>query len=178
MCGITGFWKSSGESEQLMTQWGEIMNCALHHRGPDDGGVWIDGGAGVMLGSRRLAILDLSPAGHMPMVSHCGRYIIVYNGEIYNFLQIRQELEAGGFDFVGNSDTEVLVNACAAWGVERTLSRLNGMFSFALWDRREHTLVLARDRLGVKPLFYGWSHKTFLFGSELKALTSYPHFRR
>src|SRR5438094_8028383 len=118
MCGITGFWRASLDLEELMTRRGETMNNTLHHRGPDDGGLWVDPAAGVVLGSRRLAILDLSPAGHMPMVSHGGRYVIAYNGEIYNFLQIRQQLERNGYQFVGNSDTEVLVNACSAWGIE------------------------------------------------------------
>jgi asparagine synthase (glutamine-hydrolysing) len=178
MCGITGFWKQHGESEQAMTQWGDAMNSTLWHRGPDDGGLWVDHAAGIALANRRLAILDLSPAGHQPMISHCGRYVIAYNGEIYNFLDIRQELEREGQYFISNSDTEVLLEACALWGTERALSRVNGMFSFALWDRKEYTLTLVRDRLGIKPLFYGWCQNTFLFGSELKALYSHPDFTR
>jgi asparagine synthase (glutamine-hydrolysing) len=176
MCGIAGFWKQPGASEQALMQWGDAMNSALRHRGPDDGGLWVDCAAGSVLANRRLAILDLSPAGHQPMISHCGRYVIAYNGEIYNFLDIRQELEKEGQDFVSNSDTEVLLEACALWGVERTLTRVNGMFSFALWDRQERTLTLVRDRLGIKPLFYGWGNNTFLFGSELKALYAHPDF--
>ena len=176
MCGITGFWKQPAESAQVMTQWGDAMNRALRHRGPDDGGLWADDAAGVVLANRRLAILDLSPAGHQPMTSHCGRYVIAYNGEVYNFLDIRRDLEKEGRYFVSNSDTEVLLEACASWGIERALSRLNGMFSFALWDAKEHTLTLVRDRLGVKPLYYGWSRNTFLFGSELKAFHSFPDF--
>ncbi len=176
MCGITGFWRPSAESLDVMSRWGAAMNRALWHRGPDDGGVWTDQAAGIALASRRLAILDLSPAGHQPMTSHCGRYVIAYNGEVYNFLDIRRDLEREGQHFVGNSDTEVLLEACAAWGVERTLGRLNGMFGFALWDTKEQTLTLVRDRLGVKPLYYGWSHNTFLFGSELKAFHSFPEF--
>ena len=176
MCGITGFWRQSAESLDVLSQWGAAMNGALRHRGPDDAGLWTDHAAGIVLASRRLAILDLSPAGHQPMISHCGRYVIAYNGEVYNFLEIRRDLEREGQHFAGSSDTEVLVEACAAWGVERALSRLNGMFGFALWDTRDHTLTLVRDRLGVKPLYYGWSHNTFLFGSELKAFHSFPHF--
>ena len=176
MCGITGFWKQSAASEQVMTQWGDAMNRALRHRGPDDGGLWADHAAGIVLASRRLAILDLSPAGHQPMTSHCGRYVIAYNGEIYNFLDIRRDLEREGQHFVSHSDTEVLLEACALWGVERALSRLNGMFSFAFWDTKERTLTLVRDRLGVKPLYYGWSQNSFLFGSELKAFHSFPDF--
>src|SRR5882762_7558411 len=176
MCGITGFWRQSAESLDVLSQWGAAMNRALWHRGPDDGGLWTDPAAGLALASRRLAILDLSPAGHQPMTSHCGRYVIAYNGEVYNFLDIRRDLEREGQHFVSNSDTEVLLSACAAWGIERALSRLNGMFSFALWDTKDHTLTLVRDRLGVKPLYYGWTHNTFLFGSELKAFHSFPHF--
>ena len=176
MCGITGFWKRPGESEEILTRWGDAMNCALRHRGPDDGGVWADHAAGIVLGNRRLAIVDLSPAGHQPMTSHCGRYVIAYNGEAYNFHEIRRDLEKEGQYFVSNSDTEVLVEACALWGVERALSRLNGMFGFALWDNKEQTLTLVRDRLGVKPLYYGWFQNALLFGSELKALHSFPGF--
>ena len=176
MCGITGFFKPPGESEETLTQWADAMNGTLRHRGPDDAGLWIDCAAGIVLAHRRLAILDLSPAGHQPMMSHCGRYVIAFNGEIYNHVEIRRELEKEGLCLTSTSDTEVLVNACALWGVERTLCRLNGMFSFALWDRKEHTLALARDRLGKKPLYYGWSQHTFLFGSELKALCSHPGF--
>src|SRR5438876_4884426 len=176
MCGITGFWRQSAESLDVLSQWGAAVNGALRHRGPDDAGLWTDHAAGIVLASRRLAILDLSPAGHQPMISHCGRYVIDYNGEVYNFLEIRRDLEREGQHFAGSSDTEVLVEACAAWGVERALSRLNGMFGFALWDTRDHTLTLVRHRLGVKPLYYGSSHNTFLFGSELKAFHSFPHF--
>src|SRR5437016_4112739 len=176
MCGITGFWKQPGESERVMTQWGDAMNQTLWHRGPDDSGLWADHGAGIVLATRRLAILDLSPAGHKPMVSSCGRYVIVYNGEIYNFLEVRLELEKEGRRFVSHTDTEVLLEACALWGVESALTRLNGMFGFALWDRKARTLTLARDRIGVKPLYYGWCRDTFLFSSELKALCAYPDF--
>jgi asparagine synthase (glutamine-hydrolysing) len=176
MCGIAGFWKQPGATEQALTQWGDAMNSTLRHRGPDDGGLWVDCAAGIVLANRRLAILDLSPAGHQPMISHCGRYVIAYNGEIYNFLEIRQELEKERQHFVSNSDTEVLLEACALWGIEHALTQLNGMFSIALWDRQERTLTLARDRLGVKPLFYGWCKNTFLFGSELKAFHAHPNF--
>jgi asparagine synthase (glutamine-hydrolysing) len=176
MCGISGFWRAPGESEQTLTEWGEAMSGTLRHRGPDDGGLWVDCAAGVVLTHRRLAIVDLSAGGHQPMMSQCRRYVITFNGEIYNFLDLRRELTKEGQSFSSTSDTEVLVNACASWGVERTLSLLNGMFSFALWDRENRTLTLARDRLGEKPLYYGWSRNTFLFGSELKALRSHPGF--
>jgi asparagine synthase (glutamine-hydrolysing) len=178
MCGIAGFWKIPGEPEQTLTEWGDAMNSSLRHRGPDDSGVWVDPAAGIVFAHRRLAILDLSPAGHQPMTSGCQRYVIAFNGEIYNFRELRHDLEKEGQRFHSTSDTEVLVDACATWGVEHTLSRLNGMFSFALWDKRDRTLTLVRDRMGKKPLYYGWSRHRFLFGSELKALCSLPGFAR
>src|SRR5262249_12046505 len=178
MCGIAGLWKADGESEQTLIEWGEGMNRSLRHRGPDDSGLWVDAAAGLVLAHRRLAIIDLSPRGHQPMTSRCTRYVIAFNGEIYNFLDVRRDLEKAGLSFRSNSDTEVLVDACAFWGVEPTLDRLNGMFAFALWDRRERRLTLARDRMGKKPLYYGWHRNTLLFGSELKALCSHSGFPR
>ena len=176
MCGIAGFWNESGSGGCDITAWGDAMNETLRHRGPDDKGLWVDAATGVVLAHRRLAIVDLSPGGHQPMVSHCGRQVIVFNGEIYNFQELRRDLEKDGHRLVSTSDTEVLVNACALWGLEHTLSRLNGMFAFALWDRSKRTLTLARDRVGEKPLYYGWIGDTFLFGSELKALHGHPAF--
>jgi asparagine synthase (glutamine-hydrolysing) len=176
MCGITGFWKLPLESQESLAQCGHTMNETLRHRGPDDGGVWVDHSAGIVLANRRLAVVDLSPAGHQPMISHSGRYMIAYNGEIYNFLDIRRELESKGYSFAGHSDTEVLLEACALWGVDGAISRANGMFGFALWDRERRTLTLARDRIGIKPLFYGWCQSAFVFGSELKALHAFPRF--
>lgn len=158
------------------------MAHAIIHRGPDDAGVWMDGAEGVALAHRRLSILDLSPAGHQPMVSACGRYVLTFNGEIYNHLELRCELAtvgAGGTAPVawrGHSDTETLLAAFAAWGVAEALKRCVGMFALALWDREGRTLTLARDRLGEKPLYYGWQGDTFLFGSELKALKAHPGF--
>jgi asparagine synthase (glutamine-hydrolysing) len=156
------------------------MADTLLHRGPDTDGVWVDERAGVGLGFRRLAILDLSPQGHQPMRSTDGRYTIVFNGEIYNYLTLRAVLETEGHapDWRGHSDTEVMLAAFSAWGVERTLVRMVGMFAFALWDSQERTLHLARDRLGEKPLYYGWAGSAFVFGSELKALRAHPGFRR
>jgi asparagine synthase (glutamine-hydrolysing) len=136
--------------------------------------VWADPAAGVALAHRRLSILDLSPAGHQPMISSCGRWVLVHNGEIYNHAELRDELAAAGRTFRGHSDTEVLVEACAEWGVEATLRRLVGMFAFAVWDRATRTLTLARDRIGLKPLFWGRFGALFLFGSELKALHAHP----
>lgn len=153
------------------------MSDALLHRGPDAGDIWVDAPAGIALGHRRLSILDLSPAGAQPMHSKCERYVTVFNGEIYNFAALRGELAQGGAQFVGYSDTEVLLEGFSAWGVEETLRRSNGMFAIALWDRRERVLHLARDRIGEKPLYYGWSGGTFLFTSELKALHAWPGFR-
>jgi asparagine synthase (glutamine-hydrolysing) len=154
------------------------MADAVAHRGPDDVGVWLDEGAGIALGHRRLAILDLSPAGHQPMTSDSGRYVIAFNGEIYNFREIQTELgeRNSGRHWRGGSDTEVLLAAISYWGVRDTLSRLNGMFAFAVWDRDTRTLTLARDRMGEKPLYYGTSRGIFLFGSELKALRAHPEF--
>ena len=177
MCGIAGYWSPKAEdSEERMTALAEAMASAIRHRGPDAGGTWYAAEAGVAFGHRRLSIIDLSIAGAQPMTSHCERYVICYNGEIYNFPDLRRELEDVGHSFRGHSDTEVLLAALAEWGMEKTLKRANGMFAFALWDRKERRLSLARDRIGKKPLYYGWSKGTLLFGSELKALAAHPAF--
>ena len=173
MCGIAGYWQKGVLFDQsVITK----MTEKMMHRGPDDAGFWLDEKAGLALGHRRLSILDLSPAGHQPMVSPCGRYSLTYNGEIYNHLEIRGllETEGGQFNWRGHSDTETLLAALRHWGVEKTIGRLNGMFAFALWDRREQFLFLVRDRMGIKPLYYGHHNGVFLFGSELKALTAHP----
>ena len=157
-----------------------VTRMALHiqNRGPDDAGAWADTQAGIALGHRRLSIIDLSPMGHQPMHSASGRYVLAFNGEIYNQLALRSELEASGSApaWRGHSDTETLLAGFAAWGVAATLRRAVGMFAIALWDRAERHLTLARDRLGEKPLFYGWVRGAFVFGSELKALRAYPGF--
>lgn len=151
------------------------MADAIRHRGPDDEGVWVDADAGLALAHRRLSIIDLSPAGHQPMVSASGRFVIAFNGEIYNQCDVRRSLDGEGqTNWRGHSDTEVLLEAIAAWGIDRALEASAGMFAFALWDRVERTLILARDRLGEKPLYYGWAGDTFLFGSELAALGQHP----
>jgi asparagine synthase (glutamine-hydrolysing) len=153
------------------------MLVLLLHRGPDSSGIWADESVGIALGHRRLAIVDLSPEGHQPMLSADGRYAIVFNGEIYNFLELRQELTHYGHKFRGHSDTEVMLAGFSQWGVEAAIKRFNGMFAFALWDRQERLLHLGRDRLGEKPIYYGWMGHTLLFASELKALKAYPNFQ-
>jgi asparagine synthase (glutamine-hydrolysing) len=154
------------------------MGRAIITRGPDDAGEWWDTEAGIGLSHRRLSVLDLSPAGHQPMASVGQRFVLVFNGEIYNHLELRQalEVEARASGWRGHSDTETLLAGFAAWGVEKTVSQAVGMFAFALWDRDEQMLTLGRDRLGEKPLFYGWQRGCFLFGSELKALRAHPAF--
>ncbi|RMD65052.1 asparagine synthase (glutamine-hydrolyzing) [Candidatus Parcubacteria bacterium] len=174
MCGITGFLGAlPNNAEETCLR----MADRLVNRGPDDGDVWVDENAGVALGHRRLAILDLSLAGHQPMLSASGRYVIAYNGEIYNFLDLRKVLESQGFSFRTHSDTEVLLTAIEAWGIENAAKRCVGMFAFALWDKKERILTLARDRLGEKPLYYGWQGDAFLFASELKAMRAHPAWR-
>ena len=177
MCGLVGFLGGvagiNGDAALLRR-----MADTLIHRGPDDGGTWCDSEPRIGLGHRRLAIVDLSPAGHQPMVSTSGRYVLAFNGEIYNHLALRAELQAAGHapTWRGHSDTETLLAGFVVWGVVATLQRAVGMFAIALWDQAERRLTLARDRLGEKPLFYGWVRGTFVFGSELKALRAYPGF--
>ncbi|WP_277923517.1 asparagine synthase (glutamine-hydrolyzing) [Sphingomonas sp. TREG-RG-20F-R18-01] len=174
MCGVAGAIFGSRTARFPV----ELMTRPLAHRGPDDSGRWEDVEAGIVLGHRRLAIVDLSPLGHQPMASDDGRWMIAFNGEIYNHRAIRAELDAAGHgaQWRGHSDTETLVAAIAAWGLEATLPRCVGMFAIALWDRRDRVLHLARDRFGEKPLYYGWVGGDFLFGSELKALRAHPRF--
>jgi asparagine synthase (glutamine-hydrolysing) len=153
------------------------MASTLRHRGPDEGGEWCDAASGIALAHRRLSILDLSAAGRQPMISKSGRYVLSFNGEIYNFLELRRMLSSAGASFEGHSDTEVLLSSIDAWGLARALEKLNGMFAFALWDAQARVIHLARDRIGEKPLYYGWFDSRFLFGSELKALRAHPSFR-
>ncbi|MCL6618299.1 asparagine synthase (glutamine-hydrolyzing) [Thermomonas hydrothermalis] len=181
MCGLTGFWTPARLNSPLEDV-ARRMADTLIHRGPDDAGVWMDEHAGLALAHRRLAILDLSPAGHQPMVSVSGRYVIAFNGEIYNHLALRGDLQkvgAGGTEpnaWRGHSDTETLLAAIDAWGVETTLQKAVGMFALALWDRETQTLTLTRDRMGEKPLYYGWVRGALVFGSELKAIRAFPGF--
>lgn len=178
MCGITGFINYSS-TKDLKSVLSRALN-SLTHRGPNDSGVWVDVSAGIGLGHRRLSIIDLSREGHQPMLSSSGRYVIVYNGEIYNYPSLRRQLklEAGNGHPIwrGHSDTETVLAAIESWGLDKALEQFIGMFAFALWDRKERELYLVRDRLGIKPLYYGWINGAFVFGSELKAITAYPGF--
>ncbi|MBD2517753.1 asparagine synthase (glutamine-hydrolyzing) [Nostoc sp. FACHB-973] len=177
MCGIAGFWNISRQvnSEEL-SYIVQQMSDTLVHRGPDNGGSWVNAEVGIGLGHRRLAIVDLSPEGHQPMISANGRYVIVFNGEIYNFLELKRQLESLGHHFRGRSDTEVMLASFSQWGLDGAIGRFNGMFAFALWDCQERILHLGRDRLGEKPIYYAWMGQTFLFASELKALKVHPTF--
>jgi asparagine synthase (glutamine-hydrolysing) len=188
MCGITGFIQSGDFTLDAAKAIATKMADAIAHRGPDDAGVWLDDRAGLALAHQRLSIVDLSPAGHQPMMSAAGKYVIVFNGEIYNHQELRLELEKlskvnasvndGVFEihWRGHSDTETLLAAFEVWGIEATLKKTVGMFAIALWDRVLNVLTLARDRMGEKPLYYGFQNKTFMFGSELKALKAHPDF--
>jgi asparagine synthase (glutamine-hydrolysing) len=179
MCGIVGFLRHAGSSAAVDEGTIEALTETLIHRGPDDRGVWVDAEAGIAFGHRRLSVLDLSRAGHQPMKSATGRYVLIFNGEIYNHLEIRDELAYGQSApaWRGHSDSETLLAGFERWGVEPVLKKAVGMFAFGLWDRQERTLTLARDRIGEKPLYYGWQRGVFLFGSEVKALRRHPAFR-
>ncbi len=180
MCGLTGFWTSDDRLGLGLNV--EEMTKTLSHRGPDASSTWIDESSGIALGHSRLAILDLTEHGAQPMHSACGRYVLVFNGEIYNHLSLRSSLKDSGVlaQWRGHSDTETILACFASWGVMVTLKLVVGMFALALWDRKEQCLTLSRDRFGEKPLYYGWvgngSRQAFVFGSELKALRAYPGF--
>lgn len=179
MCGIAGILdvKMRTSAEVLEETVGQMAD-ALEHRGPDDRGTWVHAEAGIALGHRRLAIVDLSSHGHQPMVSMHGRYGIVFNGELYNYRVLQRELQGLGCHFRGHSDTEVMLAAIETWGIESAIDKTIGMFAFGVWDRQENILWLGRDRLGEKPLYYGYIDDVFLFGSELKALTVHPACHR
>ena len=180
MCGINGFYSNSKSKFNNII---EKMNYAISHRGPDSNGSWSDQKSGIVLGHQRLSIIDLSVAGSQPMQSNSGRFIITYNGEIYNHIEIRKELELSRYNlnWQGTSDTETLLEAIDFWGIEKALMKIEGMFSFGLWDKKNSSLTLVRDRMGEKPLYYGWQgdgeNKVFLFGSELKSLKVHPEFK-
>jgi len=173
LCGIAGFLGSVDKPEELLTN----MANAIQHRGPDDKGIWLDQTKEIGLAHTRLSILDLSSAGHQPMHSLSDRYLIVFNGEIYNHAIIRAELDSiNARNWLGYSDTETLLAAIEQWGLELTLRKAKGMFALSLWDRQTQTLSLARDRMGEKPLYYGWVEDCFVFASELKAIKKFPGF--
>lgn len=178
MCGITGFLDTKAKTPHAeMLRLATSMADRLRERGPDSGGAWADERAGIAFGHRRLSIIDLSPAGHQPMVSASGSSVLCYNGEIYNADEIRPLLQARGIVFRGHSDTEVILEACEAWGVEETAKRLIGMFAFAWWDARSRRLWLVRDRLGIKPLYWTTMNGVVLFGSQLKSFFPHPVWR-
>lgn len=176
MCGLAGVFCST-YSENIVEKVAK-MTSVLYHRGPNDKGIWFD--QNIALGHRRLAILDLSVSGAQPMKSECGRYVLLYNGEIYNHLNIRNKLNIEGIapKWRGHSDTETLLAAIKSWGLDKALTETHGMFALALWDKKMKTLSLARDRMGEKPLYWGWAGKDFIFGSELKALQAHPNFQK
>lgn len=178
MCGLAGFYSISPFNKASAIEVLKTMGGAIRHRGPDDSGEWFDDKNNVGFSHRRLSIVDLSPMGHQPMVSPSNRYVIAFNGEIYNHLNMRNKLSLAGkgFTWRGHSDTETLLAGFDVWGIKKTIEKTIGMFALAVWDKQEQTLSLIRDRLGEKPLYYGWHGDTFLFGSELKALKAHPAF--
>ena len=175
MCGIAGFFDLNQNEDWSASI--TKMTSLMAHRGPDDEGKLRDAETGVVLGHRRLAIVDLSPEGHQPMASASGRYEITFNGEIYNFRALGEELQRAGCSFRGHSDTEIMPAAFEEWGIQKSVERFVGMFAFAVLDRKARRLFLVRDRLGEKPLYYGWMNDVFMFASELKALQAHTAFR-
>lgn len=176
MCGICGFLNiSKSSTKDELTNIIIPMTESLHYRGPDSSGFWIDENCGVVLGHRRLSIIDLTLEGHQPMESN--RYVITYNGEVYNYRAIRKHLEEKGYYFRGHSDTETILLAIEEWGLKSALEKFTGMFAFALWDKKEKKLYMVRDRIGEKPLYYGWLGNTLVFGSEIKALRKHPNLK-
>ena len=184
MCGIAGYFSRPGDTKDVMQAHVSAMSQAILHRGPDSHGKWVDAQAAIAMGHQRLAIVDVSEAGAQPMVSQSGRFVIAFNGEIYNHLDLRAQLETAGLapQWRGHSDTEALLAGIDVWGLDQTLSKLIGMFAIALWDRKDRSLSLARDRMGEKPLYYGWQGqgdaRCFLWGSEIKSLAQHPSFER
>jgi asparagine synthase (glutamine-hydrolysing) len=177
MCGLAGLFDLARRHDKgALRQIVASMGQTLIHRGPDDQGQWVDADAGIGLAHQRLSIVDLSACGRQPMTSASGRHVLVFNGEIYNHVVLRRELTSAGTNFRGHADTETLVEAIDRWGLLPTLERTNGMFALAVWDTTERRLLLARDRLGIKPLYYGWLGDQFVFGSELKAVVAHPAF--
>lgn len=178
MCGITGFWSFSDQlSGHSLDRIVLEMAHQLKSRGPDSHGVWVENDTKIAFGHRRLAIVDLSEAGHQPMISASGRFVITYNGEVYNAPDLRENLLAKGYSFRGTSDTEVILAACEAYGIKEATQQLIGMFAFAIWDVKDHKLHLIRDRLGVKPLYWGFNQETLFFGSQVKSFSPHPLWR-
>jgi len=179
MCGFAGFFQKRTTSRDLDSQ-AKLMSDQIVSRGPDDVGIWSDSESGIVMAHRRLSIIDVSNAGHQPMVSKSGRFVISYNGEIYNHNELRHEIDRDGLGYgvwLGHSDTETLLECIELWGIDKALTKIVGMFAFAVWDRKTKDLYLARDRLGEKPLYYGWQGETFLFASDLKAFTVHRAFK-
>src|SRR5271155_5246070 len=178
MCGIAGILNTEAASDgHSLRRLSTSMAAALEHRGPDDAGSWVDESAGIALAHRRLEVVGLGAQGHQPMQSDSGRWVISYNGELYNAPAVRARLSSAGVSFRGSSDTEVLVAGLDRWGLLDTLDRVEGMFAFAAWDTGSRCLYLVRDRFGEKPLYYGWTGGRFVFASELKALHAIPTFQ-
>ena len=178
MCGISGLIAlTSRPQDEIYNTLSNVTN-SIAHRGPDAQQIWCDREIPLALGHRRLAIIDLTDDGLQPMHSHDGRYTMVFNGEFYNFQDIKEELSTHNILYKGHSDTEVIVNAISNWGLEKTLQKARGMFAFALWDKIEKRLYLVRDRLGKKPLYMGWAGDNFIFASELKVFCAHPEFKR
>jgi asparagine synthase (glutamine-hydrolysing) len=174
MCGVVGF--IGGGDKIDISNVLSVMSETLEHRGPNGSGKWIDKERGIAIAHRRLSIIELSPDGDQPMVSVDNRYVISFNGEIYNYKQLYNELSKEGIIFNGSSDTRVLLTCIQTWGIDKTISKIIGMFAFSLWDQRKKELILVRDRMGIKPLYYGWSGSDFVFSSELKAICKHPMF--
>ena len=181
MCGISGILASNETRSSELKKIAENMASILAHRGPDDSGVWLNSDNICVMSHSRLSVLDLSSAGSQPMTSKCGRYTIVFNGEIYNHNQLKSELEnqqVSQIIWKGHSDTEILLAAIQKWSLKKALEKTVGMFAFGLWDHKEHSLSLARDRFGEKPLYFGWIDNKFAFASELKAFNAFPNFTK
>ena len=178
MCGISGFIGFEGTTDDELRTTCEQMSSQMIHRGPDSNGIWVDKNFGLALGHRRLSILDLSENGNQPMRSKSDRYVIIFNGEIYNHLELRAEIVNEKNYWNGNNDTETLLECIECLGIENTLRRIKGMFAFVLWDKKNKTITLARDRIGEKPLYYGFVGKKLIFGSELKSIRVFPGFKR
>ena len=178
MCGVTGFWDPKNQYKKKEAEaLGHKMALAIESRGPDSSDVWVDEERGIVLAHRRLAIQDLSPHGNQPMHSPSRRFTTIYNGEIYNAPEIQKDLLKRGYKFRGHSDTEVMLAAFEEWGIERSLSKFIGMFAIVLWDHKEKKLFLIRDRLGIKPLYWGWQKGVLFFGSQIKAFRDHPSFK-